>query len=102
MYNYNDLIANSNTTFGSGQFDIALTNAKQAISAKPKKSEGYYCAGKACMSMDEPQEAVGYFQKATGIDKNNGNGFFLLGYAQILANQTVDAIQSLTFSSKSS
>ena len=30
------------------------------------------------MSMDQPNEAVGYFKKVTEIDKTNGNGYFLM------------------------
>ena len=46
--------------------------------------------------MDQPNEAVGYFKKATEIDKTNGNGYFLLGYAQIMSDDTVSALKSLT------
>ncbi len=94
--NYSELIANSNMAFGGNQFDVALEYAKKAISIEPKQAEGYYCAGKACMSMDQPLEAVGYFKKATEIEKTNGNGYFLLGYAQIMSDDTVGAIKSLT------
>ncbi|MDE6784199.1 MAG: hypothetical protein K2J26_02325 [Ruminococcus sp.] len=93
---YNKLIADANTAFGGGQYHIALENAKRAISMEPKKTEAYYCAGKACMSMDQPLEAVSYFKKATEIDKTNGNGYFLLGYAQIMSDDTVSALKSLT------
>lgn len=94
--NYNELIANSNTAFGGNQFDVSFDYAKKAISIEPKQAEGYYCAGKACMSMNQPIKAVGYFKKATEIEKTNGNGYFLLGYAQIMSDDTVGAIKSLT------
>ncbi|MDE7226280.1 MAG: tetratricopeptide repeat protein [Ruminococcus sp.] len=94
--NYNELIANSNTAFGGNQFDIAFDYAKKAVSMAPNQSEGYFCAGKACMSMDSVHDAVKYFSKAVELDKKNGNGFFLLGYSQILADEPVNALKSMT------
>ena len=93
---YNELIANSNTAFGGNQFDIAFDYAKEAISMAPNQAEGYFCAGKACMSMDSVHDAVKYFSKAVELDKKNGNGFFLLGYSQILADEPVNALKSMT------
>ena len=93
---YTEYVANSNTAFGSNQFDVALDYAKKAIQSEPKKTEGYYCAGKACMSLSKPAEASDYFQKALDIEPQNGNGFFLLGYSQAMADNTVEALKSLT------
>jgi tetratricopeptide (TPR) repeat protein len=93
---YNELIANSNTAFGGNQFDIAFDYAKRAIVMAPNQAEGYFCAGKACMSMNSIHDAVKYFSKAVEVDKKNGNGFFLLGYSQILADDPVNALKSLT------
>ena len=89
-------MADANTAFGGGQYHIALENAKKAMSIEPKKTDSYYCAGKACMAMGRADDAVDYFKKATDIEKTNGNGYFLLGYAQIMSEDTVGAIKSLT------
>lgn len=93
---YNDFIANANTAFVGGFFARALDYSKKALKEKKDGIEALICAGKACMSMDQPNEAVGYFKKATEIDKINGNGYFLLGYAQIMSDDTVGALKSLT------
>ncbi|MEE0266063.1 MAG: hypothetical protein UD936_10605 [Acutalibacteraceae bacterium] len=93
---YNEYIANSNTAFGSGEYTTALKYAEMAIKEKPKETEGYICAGKSCMSLDRPNEAAQYFKKTIEIDKKNGNAYFLLGYSQALAGNTVEAIRSLT------
>ena len=47
--NYNELIANSNTAFGAGEYDKALDFAQKAIKIENKSEEGYDCAGRACM-----------------------------------------------------
>ena len=97
---YNHLMADANTAFGGGQYHIALENAKKAMSIEPKKTDSYYCAGKACMAMGRADDAVDYFKKATDIEKTNGNGYFLLGYAQIMSEDTVGAIKSFMGSLK--
>ena len=93
---YNEYIANANTAFGSGEFATSLKYAELAIKEKPKETEGYFCAGKACMSLDKPREASEFFKKAIDIDKKNGNGYFLLGYAQAMSGNTVEALKGLT------
>lgn len=93
---YNEYIANANVAFGSGEYDTALKYAELAIKEKPNETEGYFCAGKSCMSLDRPDEAAGYFKKAVEIDKTNGNGYFLLGYSQAMSGNTVEAIKGLT------
>ena len=89
---YNELLANANTAFGGGQFADSLSYADAAIKEEPKETEAYYAAGKACMSMDQPDKAVEYFKTAVEIDNKNGNGYFLLGYASAMAGKTVEAL----------
>lgn len=93
---YNECIANSNLAFGGNQFDVALNYAKEAITLEPKEIEGYFCAGKACMSMENTLDAVKYFEKAVDIDDKNGGGYFLLGYANAMAGNTSEALKALT------
>ena len=93
---YTENIANSNTAFGSGEYEAALKYAESAIKEEPNQTEGYFAAGKACMSLDDPDKATEYFSKALNIDKKNGNGYFLLGYASALAGKTIEALQALT------
>lgn len=93
---YTDCMSNANTAFAGGQYETCLEYSKQAMKLEPTGSEPYYSAGKACMSMGRAEEAVTYFREATTIDKNNGNGFFLLGYAQAMAGDTVGSLKSLT------
>ena len=93
---YSENMSNSNLAFGSGEFAAALRFAEAAIKEQPKETEAYYAAGKACMSMDQPDKAVEYFKTAVEIDNKNGNGYFLLGYASAMAGKTVEALKALT------
>lgn len=93
---YNELISNSNLALGGGQYDTALAQAREAIKLEPGKVEAYYCAGKACMSMEQAEDAVGYFKKAVELEKHNGNAYFMLGYAQVYAGDSVEGLKSLT------
>ena len=93
---YMENIANSNTAFGSGEYEEALKYAELAINEDSGKADGYYAAGKAYMSLEKPARATEYFSKALSIDKKNGNGYFLLGYSNALAEKTVEALQALT------
>lgn len=93
---YDSYIADSNLAFGGGNFETALEYAKKAIKEKPKETEGYFCAGKACMSMSKLDDAIKYFQKAIDINEKNGNGYFLLGYANAMAGNTIGALKGLT------
>ena len=94
--NYAQLITDSNLAFSIGNYEISLGKANEAIRLAPNESKGYYCAGKAYMSMDKASNAVDCFKKAIAIDKTNGTGFFLLGYAQALNGESAKALQSLT------
>ena len=93
---YSENMSNSNLAFGSGDYSKALMFAEAAIKEEPKETEAYYAAGKACMSMDQPDKAVEYFTTAVEIDKKNGNGYFLLGYASAMAGKTAEALRALT------
>lgn len=92
----NDNIAKANLAFGGGQYEESLKYAKSVIATDPNNAEGYYCAGKACMSLERYTDAIEYFVKASSIDKKSGNGFFLLGYAQVLAKQMPEALKNFT------
>lgn len=93
---FSEYIANSNVAFGGGEFKAALNYAESAIKDSPDRPDGYYCAGKACMSMGDLDDAISYFTKALSLNKTDGNGYFFLGYAQAMANQTANALRSLT------
>lgn len=94
--NFDKLIADSGTAFAGGSYEIALQLAKQAINVSPGKPDGYFAAGKSCMSMEKSADAIGYFKKALKIDNRNGNGYFLLGYSQAMDGDTAAALRSLT------
>lgn len=93
---YAENIANSNMAFGSNKFVEALNYAEEAIKEDDNETEGYYAAGKACMSMNRTDKAIEYFNKAIEIDDKNGNGYFLLGYANAMSGKTADALRNLT------
>lgn len=93
---YTHYIADSNLALSAGDFEAALKSAESALSVDKGKTEAYYCAGKALMSMGKIDEAISYFQKALKINDHDGNGFFLLGYAQAMSDKTYEALRSLT------
>lgn len=93
---FDEYIANSNLAFAGGNYSDAVEYAKKAIELEPKSVDGYLCAGKAYMSVEELDEAITCFRRATDLEKHNGNYWFLLGYAQILSGNTADALKSLT------
>lgn len=93
---YNVLIANSNTAFAGGNYKSAWDYAEQAIKIDKSRSEGYYAAGKAAMSLNEFDKAIMYFQKAVSFNAKDGNAYFFLGYAQAMANDTNASLKSLT------
>ena len=80
--NYEKLISDVNLAFAGNQFEVSLKKAQEAINKDDSKAEGYVCAGKAALSLGSAEMAEHYFKTATEKDKNNGNIFFLLGYAQ--------------------
>lgn len=96
MMDYTHYIADSNLALSAGDFEAALKSAESALSVDKGKTEAYYCAGKALMSMGKIDEAISYFQKALKINDHDGNGFFLLGYAQAMSGHSSKAVQSLT------
>lgn len=93
---YNELIANSNLSFSGGAFQEALSWARKAIAVNPKSKDAFICAGKALMSLNEPNEAAKQFKKAVDLDEKDGNTYFLLGYAKILSGDTIGAVKYLT------
>ena len=93
---YNEYIVNSNFSFSSGLYKESLVWAQKGIALNPKVKDGYICAGKALVSLNQPSEAVKQFKKSIEIDDKDGNTYFLLGYAQILCGNTIGAIGQLT------
>ena len=94
--NYEKLISDVNLAFAGNQFEVSLKKAQEAINKDDSKAEGYVCAGKAALSLGSAEMAEHYFKTATEKDKNNGNIFFLLGYAQAMSGHSSKTVQSLT------
>ena len=57
---YKKSIVNSDIPFDSGEFKVSLKYAELAIKEKSKKTDGYFCAGKACGSFERPREISEY------------------------------------------
>lgn len=96
---YNELMANANTSFGGGQFERVLQYTKRARNETKngeELTEAYFLEGKAYMSMDQPEQAKESFAEAMKLSPKNGNGYFLLGYAQALSNDSASALRSFT------
>ncbi len=96
---YNDLIAKSNLSYGSGQYKNAIEFAELArAEAKNdiEKADTYVLAGKAYMSMEQMSKAEDCFLSAINLVPNNGNVLYLLGYAQVMEEKTTNALKSFT------
>lgn len=69
---FDEYIANSNLAFAGGNYSDAVEYAKKAIELEPKSVDGYLCAGKAYMSVEELDEAITCFRRATDLEKKFG------------------------------
>lgn len=93
---YQEYLSQANLAFSGAHFEQALELANKAIEIEPNVPEAYYTAGKACMSLNKPKAAVKSFEAAIKLDKSNGNGYFLLGYALMMAEEFAKALGPLT------
>lgn len=94
---YNECIANANTAFGSGEFATSLKYAELAIKEEPKETDGYFCAGKACMSLDKPSEASEFLKKAIDIDKKTVTDIFFSVMLRLCIISTAKCRLSLNY-----
>jgi len=93
---YDNLISNANLAFAGNQFELSLKTAQEAIKTDASKADGYLCAGKAALALGKSQMAIEYFESAVQKEKNNGNHYFLLGYAQAMNGDSAKSLRSLT------
>ena len=93
---YQEYLSQANLAFSGTHFERSLELAKKAIETDSNAPDAYYTAGKACMSLNQPNAAVGFFEKAVKLDKPNGNGYFLVGYALLMAEEFSKALGPLT------
>lgn len=92
--NVKDIIANSNLAFLNGEFETALSLAKQAISLEPQNSNAYKCAANAYMSLDRYDDAIKNYSAAAKHDPNNGNRYYDLGFALTSREKIAEAIKN--------
>ncbi len=89
-----ELISNAQIAFVNGQYQESMTLAKEAIKLDDQCADAYQCAANVCMSLSRYEDAIDYYQKAVNCDKDNGNRYFNLGYAQATVNKITDALKS--------
>lgn len=89
------LLADSHFAFINSRNDEALCLAEEAIRLADRDPEGYKCAGNAYMSMGIYEKAVENYKKAVEFDPNNGNRYFILGYALATCEIMAEAIKNL-------
>ena len=89
------LMADSRLAFMNGQNRDALNLANEAIKIASKDPDAYQCAGNACMSLGEYDNAIDYYKKAVKLDPNNGNRYFNIGYAYATAEKSGESMKNL-------
>ncbi|WP_028521165.1 tetratricopeptide repeat protein [Ruminococcus flavefaciens] len=89
------LMADSRFAFMNGQYREALNLAKEAIQLASKEADAYQCAGNACMSLEDYDNAIDYYKKALKLEPNNGNRYFNLGYAYASAEKAGESVKNL-------
>ncbi len=89
------LMADSRFAFMNGQYREALNLAKEAIQLASKDADAYQCAGNACMSLEDYENAIDYYKKAVKLEPNNGNRYFNLGYAYASAERAGESVKNL-------
>ena len=89
------LMADSRLAFMNGQNREALNLANEAIKIASKDPDAYQCAGNACMSLGEYDNAIDYYKKAVRLDPNNGNRYFNIGYAYATAEKSGESMKNL-------
>ncbi|EWM52147.1 tetratricopeptide repeat protein [Ruminococcus flavefaciens] len=89
------LMADSRFAFMNGQNREALNLAKEAIQLASKDPDAYQCAGNACMSLGDYENAIDYYKKAVKLEPNNGNRYFNIGYAYASAEKAGEAVKNL-------
>ncbi len=94
--NVKGIIADSHLAFLNQENETALRLAKQAISLDKDNPDAYKCAGNACMSLDNYDEAVKNYSLAVKYDPNNGNRYYDLGFALATTEKLADALKNLT------
>ena len=89
-----DLIADSHFAFLNQENETALNLAKQAIKLEPKNPNAYKCAGNACMSMEQYDEAIKNYSLAVKCDPDNGNRYYDLGFALATMEKLAEAMKN--------
>jgi tetratricopeptide (TPR) repeat protein len=65
------------------------------ITLKPRSWEGYFFAGRTCLVLGFPRRAIGFFEKALGRNKKNGEIMAFLGTAHLKARHSRAAVETL-------
>lgn len=89
-----ELLSNAQIAFVNGIMHEAFSLAKEAIKLDDQCADAYQCAANVCMSLSRYEDAIEYYEKAVNCDKDNGNRYFNLGYAQATINKISEAIKS--------
>jgi len=88
------LLVDSHFALTSGQNDIALDLANQALKIEPKSPDAHQCAADAYMSLERYNDAITHYKDAVKYDPNNGNRYYDLGFSFATTERLVDALKN--------
>lgn len=94
--NIKEILADSNLAFLNQENNTALKLAKQAINLEPQNPQAYKCAGNACMSLENYDEAIMHYRNSVKYDPNNGDRYYDLGFALATKEKLADAMKNLS------
>ncbi|HKI58678.1 MAG TPA: tetratricopeptide repeat protein [Trueperaceae bacterium] len=77
--------------YGKGQKQAALAAFKQALAANPDYTEAAVWAGRTSLDLDQPDQAVGYWQQVTRARPNDAGAKYFLDVAQAESKWGVEA-----------
>ena len=91
MIENNALLSEAKMLFFKGEFDKALETSKKAIHESPKNEDAYLLAGQVALSLNDANAAAQYYNDLVRVNPR-GDYFYLLGYAQTMNDDGMNAI----------
>lgn len=90
---YKELISEAKSFFINGEYSNALEYSNKSITVNPKQEDGYLLAGQVALALNDANSAARYFSDLVKL-KPNGDYFYLLGQAQAMNDDGMNAIEN--------
>ncbi|MDR2094108.1 MAG: tetratricopeptide repeat protein [Treponema sp.] len=78
-----------------GDYSRALASFKDYLRIKPYSAQGYFFAGRTCLSLDMPQKAVSLFKRALELKNDDPLTLAMLGIAYLKSRRSGQAVETL-------